>query len=39
MSRDLLLYRPYAEVFTNVFVRMFREGTKYFRKSSIKSEL
>jgi len=28
---------PYAEVFTNVFVRVFRQGTKYFKKSSTKS--
>jgi len=30
---------PYAKVFVNVFERVFREGTKYFKKSSIKSEL
>ena len=29
-SRDLLLYGPYAKVFINFFVRVFRQGTKYF---------
>jgi len=38
-SRDLLIRRPYAEVFTYIFVCVFRQGTRYFKMSSVKSEL
>ena len=36
-SRDVLLYGPYAEVFTNVFVRVFRQGTKYLKKALLRA--
>jgi len=29
-SRDLFIHRPYAEVFTYIFVRVFRQATKCF---------
>ena len=39
VNRNLLLHNPYAEVFTDILVRVFGKGTKYFKKSSIKSKL
>ena len=38
-SRNLLLHSPYAKVFADILVRVFGEGTEYFKKSSIKSKL
>jgi len=31
----MLIHRPYAEVFAYIFVYVFRQGTKYFKKSSV----
>ena len=38
---EICSYSPYAKVFINVFIliRVFKQSTKYFKKSSIKSEL
>jgi len=36
-QRDLLIHRHYAEVFTYIFVRVFRQGTKYLKRALLRA--